>query len=53
MQRTFFGKVRKVYDLKDQLFMADIENMSKENIIKMEKQWNIQDDVAYVSPVFA
>ena len=51
MQRTFPEKVKRIYDLKNQLFMVDIENTSKENIIKMEKQWNTQYDITYVSPV--
>ena len=51
VQRKFSKKVRKIHDLNNRLFMADMENTSKENIIQMEKQWNTQEDVSYVSPV--
>ncbi|MDR2653462.1 MAG: S8 family serine peptidase, partial [Prevotellaceae bacterium] len=52
LQRTVIGSPRNIQDLGDQLFMIEMQNLSKENLLKLQNQWSSREDVIYTSPVF-
>ena len=42
---------KNVYNLPNRLTMVDMENVSKENLMELQQQWNTREDVIYVSPI--
>jgi len=51
IQRTHPGNVKNVYDLINELTMVEMQNTSKEELLKLLKQWNNRKDVIYASPI--
>jgi subtilisin family serine protease len=51
MQKTIAGNPKNIYKLNDQLTMVDMQTESKVNLMELQKQWNTQEDILYISPV--
>jgi hypothetical protein len=51
IQGSITGQIQKIYQLSDKLAMIDMNDVSAETILNLQKQWNNQENVIYTSPV--
>jgi subtilisin family serine protease len=50
--KAYASSLKDIYDLNDQLFLVDMQNTSKENLLEMLEQWKTSEGIVYTSPVF-
>jgi subtilisin family serine protease len=51
MQKTRAGNIKNSYKLGDQLSVIELQDTGKNNLLKLQKQWNAKEDVIYSSPI--
>jgi hypothetical protein len=52
LQNTVAGSLKNIEPLSDGVFLVEMGNTSKENIIELIRQWHFREDVLSASPVF-
>jgi subtilisin family serine protease len=52
LQNTITGNIKEVLDLDFGLYLVEIDNTSKKNMLEFQRQWSSREDIIYVSPIF-
>ncbi|MDR2066081.1 MAG: S8 family serine peptidase, partial [Prevotellaceae bacterium] len=51
IQGSITGQIQRIYQLNDKLAMIDLKDVSKGTILRLQEQWNDQENVIYTSPI--
>jgi subtilisin family serine protease len=52
LQNTIAGNLKEISDLGFGLYLVEMDNASKDNMLKLQHQWSAREDVVYASPIF-